>query len=392
MSSAALQSAQPQQTLSPHPQTATGSPASGSPSHRQYIQTHSPSREAYYATRETTSASPASSRRPSRRPSDNNQEPNPASPMTSRTALASPTTAAPASTSSDYDRSGSNRRRHEVPPRTSSTQQGSTGGSSSSRRAARAEERERATDSPRSSQVEQARPNTSTNGRSEPNRSYYDDPSSRSRRAVSHHIAAEPADKSSSNKEYRQTVSTTIPVRTHTTSSTTTNSKQPSREASEVLNRVIVSRPEEDVDRERERLEEAHPHSHTDVDPDDAAPPPIAVNDTQEEGRRGGRSRHDHSRREKGSKFGDYYLGNTIGEGEFGKVKLGWKQDGGVQVSVPRMLLPSTELYLSRNYRSPSSSFVATASATIHPASLRYIEKFRSSEGYRTPILSSCMR
>ena len=343
MSSAALQS-----TLSPHPQTATASSGSGSPSsHRQYIPTHSPSREAYYAPRETTSASPASSRRPSRRPSDNNQELNPASPMTSRTALASPATAAPASTSSDYERSGSNRRRHEVPPRTSSTQQGSTG-SSSSRRAARAEERERAADSPRQSQVEQARPNTSTNGRSEPNRTYYDDPSSRSRRAVSHHIAAEPTDKSSSNKEYRQTVSTTIPVRTHTTSSnTTTNSKQPSREASEVLNRVIVSRPEEDVDRERERLEEAHPHSQTDVDPDDAAPPPIAVN-AQDEGRRGGRSRHDHSRREKASKFGDYYLGNTIGEGEFGKVKLGWKQDGGVQVSVPSCVVSSAKSCSSR--------------------------------------------
>jgi protein-serine/threonine kinase len=25
-------------------------------------------------------------------------------------------------------------------------------------------------------------------------------------------------------------------------------------------------------------------------------------------------------------------LGNTLGEGEFGKVKMGWKQEGGVQV------------------------------------------------------------
>ena len=152
---------------------------------------------------------------------------------------------------------------------------------------------------------------------------------------MSHHIASEPADKSSSNKEYRQTVSTTIPVRTHTNSSNATaNSKQPSREASEVLNRVIVSRPEEDLERERERLEEAHPHSA--ADDADATPPSIPLNDAPDDARRGGRSRHDHSRREKGSKFGDYYLGNTIGEGEFGKVKLGWKQDGGVQVSSSR--------------------------------------------------------
>ncbi|KAH7320007.1 kinase-like domain-containing protein [Stachybotrys elegans] len=65
---------------------------------------------------------------------------------------------------------------------------------------------------------------------------------------------------------------------------------------------------------------------------DDAAPPPVVQ--TGEE-RRGGRSRHDHSRSQKGTtKFGDFFLGNTIGEGEFGKVKLGWKQDSNVQVAI----------------------------------------------------------
>ncbi len=68
---------------------------------------------------------------------------------------------------------------------------------------------------------------------------------------------------------------------------------------------------------------------------DDAAPPPaVTMSDPADESRRGGRSRHDHSRREKQTKFGEYILGNTIGEGEFGKVKLGWKQEGGVQVRV----------------------------------------------------------
>lgn len=27
-------------------------------------------------------------------------------------------------------------------------------------------------------------------------------------------------------------------------------------------------------------------------------------------------------------KFGNYMLGTTLGEGEFGKVKLGWRRDG----------------------------------------------------------------
>ena len=78
----------------------------------------------------------------------------------------------------------------------------------------------------------------------------------------------------------------------------------------------------------------AQPHHPTGLQDDDAAAPPpvVGMSDAADESRRGGRSRHDHSRREKQTKFGDYILGNTIGEGEFGKVKLGWKQEGGVQV------------------------------------------------------------
>lgn len=52
------------------------------------------------------------------------------------------------------------------------------------------------------------------------------------------------------------------------------------------------------------------------------------------------RSRQDHSStagsggRRKETKFGEYILGQTLGEGEFGKVKLGWKKNGEVQVAI----------------------------------------------------------
>jgi serine/threonine protein kinase len=53
-------------------------------------------------------------------------------------------------------------------------------------------------------------------------------------------------------------------------------------------------------------------------------------------GRGGGRSRQDHSKSEtaKRSKFGNYILGQTLGEGEFGKVKMGWKRDSTVEVAI----------------------------------------------------------
>jgi protein-serine/threonine kinase len=113
----------------------------------------------------------------------------------------------------------------------------------------------------------------------------------------------------------------------------------PSREASEVLNRVIISKPEVDVDRERERMAEAIPSS-----PVSHATP----NGDGEQQQRRTRSRHDHAgsagKREKHSKFGDYYLGNTLGEGEFGKVKMGWKQEGGVEVRTIPHVSPITDV------------------------------------------------
>ncbi|KAI0409985.1 hypothetical protein F4802DRAFT_9647 [Xylaria palmicola] len=344
MSSAALQAAPHQPTslaaLNAH------SP-SASPSNRQYTPAQSPSREGRYANRDHTSTSPASSsKRPARRPSGNSANATspaiypeqPQSTMTSRTTLASPAPVITAPT--DYDNPPSSRRRHEppvAPPRTSSTQHGISGSAvPTSRRAAHGEDRPAR--SPRRTPGETGE--TGANGYSIAGPSSHDNSSSRTRRTGPQPVFQETAHASDGPRDNRQGMSMTMPVRTRDQQATSTSSRQPSREASEVLNRVIISQPEVDLEREKERQGEAQPrtaparqHAHDEVDA--AAPAPVVhMHETQEESRRSGRSRHDHSKREKSSRFGDYYLGNTIGEGEFGKVKLGWKQDGGVQVAI----------------------------------------------------------
>ncbi|KAI1331417.1 hypothetical protein F5Y16DRAFT_267599 [Xylariaceae sp. FL0255] len=371
MSSAALQSA-PHQPNS-LPALSTHSPSASSSNNRQYTPAQSPNHDARYANRDLpTASSPASSsRRPSRRPSGNstnatNQQasyldPAQPSPMNSRTALAAPAHV----TASSPAGSSSSRRRHDppvAPPRTSSTQHGSsTSGQPSSRRAARAEERA-AANSPRRNPGESSRP--VANSHSDVGPSSHDESSSRSKRAASTYQEMSYAPNSS--REHRQTVSAAMPVRTREQQPTTsTSSKQPSREASEILNSVLVSQPEVDLEREQARLNEAQPHPISGRDPSDnvgdddaAGPPPVVpMHDAQNENHRGGRSRHDYSKREKSSRFGDYYLGNTIGEGEFGKVKLGWKQDGGVQVAIKlirRDTVGSNPSRLNKIYREVS--------------------------------------
>ena len=110
------------------------------------------------------------------------------------------------------------------------------------------------------------------------------------------------------------------------TSSTTTRS---TRQDGQVINRVVVDDPVVDLRREQERQLESVPGLNV----SNTASPNIPTS--------GQRSRQDFSAqnaassaRRKETRFGEFVLGQTLGEGEFGKVKLGWKTDGSVQVAI----------------------------------------------------------
>ncbi|EEH09827.1 protein kinase [Histoplasma capsulatum G186AR] len=103
------------------------------------------------------------------------------------------------------------------------------------------------------------------------------------------------------------------------------------KEPSTVVNRMVITDPAVDNAREKERQAEAQP------DPETLSGLGLVSSEGVDDGGRGARSRHDYSNsssRRKETTFGDYVLGQTIGEGEFGKVKLGWKKDGSVQVAI----------------------------------------------------------
>lgn len=105
------------------------------------------------------------------------------------------------------------------------------------------------------------------------------------------------------------------------------------REYSEVINRVVVSDPIVDAERMQERVAEAQPapieSEYTNAE--------VARSGAGEEEGRSQNKRQDFSKttsRRRDVQFGDYMLGQTLGEGEFGKVKLGWKRDGSSQVAI----------------------------------------------------------
>lgn len=109
----------------------------------------------------------------------------------------------------------------------------------------------------------------------------------------------------------------------------TTSHTKPGRDESQIINRVVVDDPAVDLKREQERQLESVPGL-------------VVVNNvtTEDVNRAAPRSRQDYSAgagntgRRKETRFGEYILGQTLGEGEFGKVKLGWKKNGEVQVAI----------------------------------------------------------
>ena len=108
------------------------------------------------------------------------------------------------------------------------------------------------------------------------------------------------------------------------------------REEDQIVKRVVVDDPAIDIRREEERQLESVPGlavTHN-VPASNASTTTTTTTATP-------RSRQDFSAqnaassgRRKETKFGEYVLGQTLGEGEFGKVKLGWKKDGSVQVAI----------------------------------------------------------
>ncbi|KAI9806521.1 MAG: hypothetical protein M1833_003708 [Piccolia ochrophora] len=163
--------------------------------------------------------------------------------------------------------------------------------------------------------------------------------------------------RSSSNRESRPRQSPrVVPSNSATTAGSETRPTV-SREGSAVINRVVVTDPQVDLVREQERMAEAQPSA-----PSAEATPVtglglVGSEGAEDGGRGGGKSRQNYassSSRRKETKFGEYILGQTLGEGEFGKVKMGWKKDGGVQVAIKlirRESLGSNPSRLPKIYR-----------------------------------------
>ncbi|KAH6609195.1 serine threonine kinase kin4 [Trichoderma cornu-damae] len=305
MSSAALQ------TAPPHQPTALSS-SLPSPSSRQYTQSHSSSNREIHNAHQSASSTPPSSRRPPSRKSSGHGAPLPSDPGALAISRIPTSATRAADQHSRADRLSS---APAAPPRTSSSNPDANQGRGN-------QSSENMNSSPRRGHTDGSRiaSRGDANGAAD---------HARTKRAQNYHMpqdsaaAQVPMPSPRGGHAAEPPSSIPIPIRTHQT--TITNSK-PSREASESLHRVISN------GEEANGRGDYHSLSH-DVDP--AAPPPVVSMNAGSEERRGGRSRHDHSRSNKATtKFGDFILGNTIGEGEFGKVKLGWKQDSSVQVAI----------------------------------------------------------
>ncbi|TVY44946.1 Serine/threonine-protein kinase [Lachnellula occidentalis] len=361
MSSAALQAA-------PHQPTSVSShsPVAATASNRPYTAGSSHSREQQYYNQNPPNASPSSTRRPNRRPSGNGANSNnlnspqqqaqyysppgntssTSAPVTSRSQHSSsqatspivstlPSTGYPTMAPGDAQTG----RAPVVSPRTSSNRNPAHAAASTAERNSRRPGYNEPTNSPRAAQgdgsqdrVERQRSNgnTQVNGADRGDDAVAAaNAAARSRRRQQPSNEAVLPHRPSGSRDGR------VPPQSSSArpAASTRSPETLSRENSHILNVVKVSDPEQDLIREEERKAEAIPSSPT------HAPMGVISNEgAPDVPRSGGRSRHDHtaSKREKSSKFGDYFLGATLGEGEFGKVKMGWKQEGGVAVKLIR--------------------------------------------------------
>ncbi|KAI9695171.1 MAG: hypothetical protein M1820_008877, partial [Bogoriella megaspora] len=129
------------------------------------------------------------------------------------------------------------------------------------------------------------------------------------------------------------------------------------REDSTIINRLIIDDPEDDLAREKARIAEAKPVAIGSDAPSNTGLAVVGSDGVADSARGERRSRQDYTSknaRSKETRFGEYILGQTLGEGEFGKVKMGWKKEGGVQVAIKlirREQLGSNPSRLPKIYR-----------------------------------------
>ena len=126
------------------------------------------------------------------------------------------------------------------------------------------------------------------------------------------------------------------------------------KESSTVINQLLVSDPAVDIEREQAR-QKAVPAPNENASTSGLG---LMSGENLDDGGRGNLpSRQEfpeHTVKRKETTFGQYILGQTVGEGEFGKVKLGWKRDGSIEVAIKlirRESLGSNPTRLPKIYR-----------------------------------------